>query len=144
MPTVHLGDRISFKQNGRQYEAEIICIDRTSSYMNVGIDVTSLFGIEGIELTKNQYNIWTLTSGLDFAKDVIGKSLFWINSSDVKVVTPGDGRSFACKIDEYAAIKRPPSEEELEEIENKKKLIKFFFKDVEKHTAPDGSGFKYI
>jgi len=147
MPTIHLGDLVEFRHNGKTLQAYVIGIDHGATYMDIAVDVTNLFGIDGVELTKSQYHIYTLSSGFDLTKDSIGKTLLWITSSDSKKIS--DGCSSTVNSTEkdpynYGYIKKPPTPEELEEIENKKKLIKFFFGDLKSYSPPEGAPFKHI
>jgi len=144
---IHLGDWIEFNHEGKTLQAEVIGLDNSVSYMNVAINISGFPNIRGTELTKSQYTIYTNVNEYDFTKDSIGKTIMWVSSSEIKKIRDGTGKVV---IENSSGILPPiikePTKEDLEELENKKRLIKFFFKDLQTDyicTNPD-SPFRYI
>jgi hypothetical protein len=145
---IHLGDWIEIVVLGKIHEVEIVGVDQSATFMDLAADVSNISGIrEGTtELTKSQYTIYTNINEYDFAKNSIGKTILWVTSSNVKKVRDGMSK---LRIDNgyvvLPPIKKDLQPHEIEELENKKRLIKFFFKDLqEPYIAPENGPFKYI
>lgn len=142
---IHIGDWVEFVSSGNLYQAEVIGRDPGSSYMDIAVDVSNFTGIHGTtELTKSQYVIYTNTNEYEFLKSSVGKIILWITSSSVKKIKDGTGK-ISIETYNWKPIQKPLKQHEIDEIENKKRLIKFFFKDLEEpYIAPPNSPFKYI
>jgi hypothetical protein len=144
---IHLGDTVEFNFGGNLYEAEVCGVDTSASYCNIALDISGFPNIQGTELTKSQYTIYTNVNEYDFAKNSIGKIILWVTGSDLKKTRDGTSK---LRIDSgyvvLPPIKKNLQPHEIEEIENKKCLIKFFFKDLQEPyicTNPN-SPWKYI
>ena len=144
---IHLGDTVEFNFGGNLYETEVCGVDASASYCNIALDVSRFPNIQGTELTKSQYTIYTNINEYDFTKDSIGKMILWVTGSDLKKIRDGTSK---LRIENNSGILppivKPLTKEDLEELANKKRLIKFFFKDLQEPyicTNPN-SPFKYI
>ncbi len=142
---IHIGDLVEFVNSGSLYRAIVVGRDPGSSYMDLAVDVSNFTGLYGTtELTKSQYVIYTNTNEYEFLKSSIGKTILWITSSSVKKIRDGTS-GISIETDNWNPIKKPLQQHEIDEIENKKRLIKFFFSDLEEpYIAPPNSPFKYI